>query len=53
MLPSAINLLHLDDWYGGLAGANLAHAVARSAGCAVVILCLTAALNRVGFRLKL
>ena len=53
MLPSAIDLLHLDNWYGGLAGPNLAHAVARSAGCAVVILCLTAALNRAGFRLKL
>ena len=53
MLPSTIDLLHLNDWYGGLAGPNLAHAVARSAGCAVVILCLTAALNRVGFRLKL
>jgi len=53
MLPSAIDLLHLDNWYGGLAGPNLAHAVARSAGCALVILCLTAALNRVGFRLKL
>jgi heparan-alpha-glucosaminide N-acetyltransferase len=53
MLPSVINLLHLDDCYGRLAGASLAHAVACSAGCAVVILCLTAALNRVGFRLKL
>jgi len=53
MLPSAIDLLHLDNWYGGLAEPNLAHAVARSAGCAAVILCLTAALNRVGFRLKL
>jgi predicted acyltransferase len=53
MLPSAIDLFHLDDWYGRLAEPNLAHAVARSAGCAVVILCLTAALNRVGFRLKL
>lgn len=53
MLPSTIDLLHLDNWYGGLAEPNLAHAVARSAGCAVVILCLTAGLNRVGFRLKL
>ena len=53
MLPSAIDLLHLDHWYGGLAGPNLAHAVTRSAGCAIVILCLTTALNRVGFRLKL
>jgi heparan-alpha-glucosaminide N-acetyltransferase len=53
MLPSAIDLLHLGSWYGGLAEHSLAHAVARSAGCAVVILCLTAALNRLGFRLKL
>lgn len=53
MLPSTIDLLHLNDWYCGLAEPNLAHAVARSAGCALVILCLTAALNRVGFRLRL
>jgi predicted acyltransferase len=53
MLPSAIDLLHLGNWYGGLAEPGLAHAIARSAGCALVILCLTAALNRVGFRLKL
>ena len=53
MAPSALDLLHLGDWYGGLAEHSLAHAVARSAGCAVVILCLTAGLNRAGFRLKL
>jgi predicted acyltransferase len=53
MLPSAVDLLRLNDWYGHLAEPTLAHAIARSAGCAVVILCLTAALNRVGFRLKL
>jgi hypothetical protein len=53
MLPSTLDLLHLGDWYWRLAEPGLAHAVARSAGCGVVILCLTAALNRLGFRLKL
>jgi heparan-alpha-glucosaminide N-acetyltransferase len=53
MLPSAIDLLHLGNWYGGLAEPGLAHAVTRSAGCALLVLCLTAALNRIGFRLKL
>jgi heparan-alpha-glucosaminide N-acetyltransferase len=53
MLPSVIDLLHLGGWYGRLAEPSLAYAVARSAGCAAVILCLTAALNRIGFRLKL
>jgi heparan-alpha-glucosaminide N-acetyltransferase len=53
MLPSAIDLFHLNVWYGGLAKPDLVHAVMRSAGCAVVILGATAALNRIGFRLKL
>jgi predicted acyltransferase len=53
MLPSAIDLFHVNDWYGRLAEPDLAHAVARSAGCGVVILAVTALLNRVGFRLKL
>lgn len=53
MLPSALDLLHLGDRYWRLAEPGLAHAVARSAGCGVVILCLTAGLNRLGFRLKL
>jgi heparan-alpha-glucosaminide N-acetyltransferase len=53
MLPSTIDLLRLGNWYGGLAEHSLAHAVARSAGCAVVVLCLSAGLNHVGFRLKL
>ena len=53
MLPSALNLLGLDDWYSRLAEPNLVHAVARSIGCAIVILAVTAGLNRVGFRLKL
>jgi predicted acyltransferase len=53
MLPSAIDLVHLDGFYSGLAEHGLASAVARSAGCAAVILFATAGLNRLGFRLKL
>jgi len=53
MLPSALNLLGLDDWYSRLAEPDLVHALARSLGCAIVILAITAGLNRVGFRLKL
>ena len=53
MLPSAINLFNLGDWYGHLAEPDLLHAVVRSAACAAVILCATAALNRIGFRLRL
>ncbi len=53
MLPSAVNLFGLDDWYSRLAEPDLAHAMARSMSCAVVILSVTAGLNRVGFRLKL
>jgi len=53
MLPSVLDLFHLDTWYSNLAQPGLAHAVARSIGCAVVILSLSAGLNRLGFRLKL
>jgi len=53
MLPSALDVLRLSPWYGGLGEHGLVGAVARSAGCGVVILCVTAALNRVGFRVKL
>jgi predicted acyltransferase len=53
LLPSAIDLLRLDDWYGSLAAPGLAHAVARSAGCALILLAATIGLNRLGFRLKL
>jgi predicted acyltransferase len=53
MLPSAIELLHLGGWYGGLAEPDLARAIARSAGCAVAILGVTVLLNRAGLRLKL
>ncbi|HXP63545.1 MAG TPA: DUF5009 domain-containing protein [Dongiaceae bacterium] len=53
VLPSAIELLRLDDWYAGLAAPGLAHAVARSAGCALILLAATTGLNRLGLRLKL
>jgi predicted acyltransferase len=53
MLPSLIDLAHLDGFYSGLAEHGLASAVARSAGCAAVLLFATAGLNRLGFRLKL
>lgn len=53
MQGSIFDLLHLSDWYGSLATANLAAAIARSVGCAIVILLITAGLNRAGFRLKL
>jgi len=52
LLPSLIGLVRLDNWYDALAP-NLGCAIARSAGCALVILCASVALNRVGFRLKL
>ena len=53
LLPSALGLFHLGDWYWRLSQPDLAHAVARSAGCGVLILAATAGLNRLGFRLKL
>jgi predicted acyltransferase len=53
LLYPALDLLGLDDWYAGLAQPDLAHAVARSVGCAVAILAVTTGLNRLGFRLRL
>jgi heparan-alpha-glucosaminide N-acetyltransferase len=53
MLPAALALFHLDDWYVQLAQPGLALAMARSSGCAIIILALAAGLNRLGFRLKL
>ena len=53
MVPSALDLFGLDAWYSRLAQPDLAHAMARSIGCAVVVLAVTAGLNRIGFRLKL
>ena len=53
MLPSVLDLLGWGDWYSGLAEANLAAALTRSALCAALILAATTGLNRVGFRLRL
>ena len=53
MQESIFDLLHLGDWYDSLAEGSLAAAIARSVGCGIVILLLTAGLNRIGFRLKL
>jgi heparan-alpha-glucosaminide N-acetyltransferase len=53
MMGAVLDLIHLGDWYGDLAEHTLAGAIARSAGCGVVLLAITAGLNRVGFRLKL
>jgi predicted acyltransferase len=53
MLPEVIALFGLEDWYDALAQPSLAHAIARSAVCAVVVICASVGLNRVGFRLKL
>jgi predicted acyltransferase len=53
MQGATFSLLGWDSWYDGLNQPDLAHAIGRSIGCAVVILCITALLNRAGFRLKL
>ena len=49
MMGAVLDLIHLGDWYGGLAEHTLAGAIARSAGCGVVLLAVTAGLNRIGF----
>ena len=53
MLPSALEFVGIDHWYAGLAQHNLASAIGRSVGCGLLILSLSIALNRAGFRLKL
>ena len=53
MMESVFSLLHIGKWYDRLAEPNLTHAIIRSAGCAVVILVVTALINRVGFRVKI
>jgi heparan-alpha-glucosaminide N-acetyltransferase len=52
-MGSWLELAHLGDWYDHLSEGSLAGACARSIGCGVVILAITALLNRLGFRLKL
>ncbi len=51
--PSLIDWLGLWNWYGHLAGPTLANAIARSAGCGLVIMAMTLGLTRVGFRVRL
>jgi hypothetical protein len=53
MLPSTLDLLHLDDWYYRRLVPDLTHALARATACAVLTLTATALLNRVGFGVKL
>ena len=53
MLPYAVDSLGISHWYEGLAQPHLANALLRSAVCSVVILVVSAGLNRLGFRLKL
>ena len=52
-MESYLNVTGLSDWYDRLAGATLETAIARSLGIAILLLAVTALLNRVGFRLKL
>jgi hypothetical protein len=53
MLPSLLVILHLDHFYGQIAGMGLVLAIARSTLCGVMILSISIWLNRVGFRLRL
>jgi len=53
MLPSLVDSVGLGDWYDALAGPTLPHAIARSAACALVVLCASVGLNRLGFSVKL
>jgi heparan-alpha-glucosaminide N-acetyltransferase len=53
MMEAVFSVLGWGNWYDGLNGPYLANAIGRSVGCAVFILLITAALNRLGFRLKL
>jgi predicted acyltransferase len=52
-VPDWIELAHLGAWYDRLALPTLGNAIARSATCALVVLAVTALLNRRGLRLKL
>ena len=53
MMESVLNMGGAGDWYDHLAGPKLGNAIARSLGIGVVLLAITAGLNRLGFRLKL
>jgi hypothetical protein len=49
----AIWMLGKYAWYEHLAEPDLANALGRAAGSAMVILTITALLNRIGFRLRI
>ena len=53
LMNPAIWLMRRYSWYERLAEPDLAHAIGRAAGSAVVILTITALLNRLGFRLRI
>lgn len=53
MLGSALELVGLGSWYDSLARLGLTSAIIRSVACGIIILALSATLNRIGFRLKL
>jgi len=52
-VPSWLKAAHLNHFYARLAEPNLAAAMARSIGIAIVVLIISALLNRVGFWLKI
>jgi hypothetical protein len=53
MLPSALALTGLDEWYDKVGELGLTAAIARSAGLGIILLAATVGLNRIGFRLKI
>jgi heparan-alpha-glucosaminide N-acetyltransferase len=53
MLGSALELAGLGTWYDSLPRFGLASAITRSTACGILILAVSAAFNRIGFRLKL
>jgi predicted acyltransferase len=53
MLPSVLTWIDLAGWYDRLCEVSLVSAVARSVGCALILLSFTVILNRAGFRLRL
>jgi predicted acyltransferase len=53
MLPSLLEVTQLSGWYDRLASPHLVNALARSTGCAALVLAVTVCLNTFGFRLRL
>ena len=52
-MEAFLRVAHLGDWYDQLGSPTLAAAVSRSLGLGIVLLAITAILNRLGFRLQL